>query len=581
MGYAATTNASGFYTVTGLVSGSYQVHFDTSYWGGTSAAYLGEYYNDRASLTTADPVAVADGGVTSGIDAALTLGGQITGRVTAADTGDPLEDVLVGADDSGGNYVSDLTDATGVYTVTVPAGNYRLRFNPAFGASVAYLSEYYNDKPTLATADAVPVTLGGVTSNINAVLNRGGQITGQVTAADGGAPLPYVSISVYDSNGVQAGSGSTNASGVYTTTGLATGSYRLYFSTGDYIGKYYNDKASLATADPVNVTAPNLVSGINAVLARGGKISGRVTAADTGAPLSGVLVGAYDSNGTEVQYDYTDSCGNYTITGLPTGNYRVRFHGFTICANVGGSYVLKTYVGEYYNDKPSLATADVLAVTAPGTVSNINAVLALSSGATPVSGVTISGPTTGYTHTSYTFNAAVSPIAATTPITYVWQATGQSSVTHTGGGTSDSINFTWATAGTKTITVTASNRLGSATSVYAINLSGLPPAPQAPTGVTISGPTVGFTQTSLTLSASVSPVTATTPITYVWQAAEQSAVTHTGRGTGDSVNWTWATPGTKAITVTASNALGGITGNYAVDISSVQHRVYLPLVVKQ
>jgi 5-hydroxyisourate hydrolase-like protein (transthyretin family) len=580
MGYA-TTNATGSYTVTGLVSGSYRIEFEPYPWG-TSAAYLGEYYNDKASLTTADPVAVADGGVTSGIDAALTLGGQITGRVTATDGGGPLEDVWVDAYDSNGNYVSDgETGATGVYTIAgLPAGNYRLEFYPSSsGVSAAYLSEYYNNRPTLATADPVSVTLGGMTSNINAVLSRGGQITGQITAADGGAPLEDVYVEVYDSSGDWAGSAWTNAGGVYTTTGLATGSYRLYFSTVDYIGEYYNDKTSLATANPVNVTAPNLVGGINAVLARGGKISGRVTAADTGAPLSDVRVGAYDSNGTEVRSTYTDSCGNYTITGLPTGNYRVRFYGVTICADAGGSYVLKTYVGEYYSDKPSLATADALAVTAPSTVPNINAVLALSSAAAPVAGVTISGPTTGYMQTNYTFNATVSPVTATMPITYVWQATGQSPVTHSGGGLGDSVNFTWLTPGIKTITVTASNGLGTASNTHVINLS--PPLVlQAPTSVTISGPTVGFTQTNLAFNAAVSPITATSPITYIWQATEQSAVTHTGGGINDSVSFTWATTGTKTITVTAANALGTVIGGYAVDISSTRYQVYLPVVMK-
>jgi 5-hydroxyisourate hydrolase-like protein (transthyretin family) len=380
---SATTNASGVYTVTGLLAGSYQVEFDPSS-SSTSAMYVGEYYHDKKSLTTADPVAVADSSVTSGIDAALALGGQIAGRITAADGGSPLDDVWVDAYDGNGHYVGyGGTDATGVYTVTsLPAGTYRLDIYPSIsGASAAYVEEYYNNRPTLATADPVNVTAGSVTSNINAALNRGGQITGQVTAADGGALLQGVSISVYDSNGDWAGSATTNASGVYTTSGLTTGNYRVQFRTQsapgvteDYVDEYYNDKSSLATANAVPVTAPNLTSGINAVLARGGKISGQVTATDTGGPLSGIRVSAYDSSGREVRYDYTDSSGNYAISGLPTGNYRVRFYG--VCVYFSDSRTTKTYFGEYYNDKLSLATADSVAVTAPNTTSGINAVLA-------------------------------------------------------------------------------------------------------------------------------------------------------------------------------------------------------------
>jgi hypothetical protein len=77
--------------------------------------------------------------------------------------------------------------------------------------------------------------------------------------------------------------------------------------------------------------------------------------------------------------------------------------------------------------------------------------------------VTVSGPGTGVINTSYSFAAAVSPSTATTPITYVWEATGQSTQTHTGGGLSDTASFTWAAGdtGIKTITVTASNTAGS------------------------------------------------------------------------------------------------------------------------
>jgi hypothetical protein len=380
---SATTNASGIYTVTGLLADSYKVEFDPPS-SGASAMYLGEYYNDKTSLTTADPVVVADSSVTSGIDAALALGGQITGRITVADGGSPLDDVWVAAYDSNGYFVDyGWPDATGVYTVTnLPAGTYRLYINPfTSGVSAAYLAEYYNNKSSLLTADPVNVTAGVVTSHIDAALDRGGQITGQVTAADGGALLQGVSISVYDSNGSWRGSATTNASGVYTTSALTMGNYRVKFGTQsapgvteDYVDEYYNDKSSLTTADAVPVTAPNLTSGINAVLARGGKISGRVTAGDTGEPLSGVEVSAYDSTGREVRYTSTDSSGNYTITGLPSGTYRVRFYG--VCIYFSDSRTTKTYFGEYYNDKLSLATADSVAVTAPNTASGINAVLA-------------------------------------------------------------------------------------------------------------------------------------------------------------------------------------------------------------
>ena len=581
---SASTNAAGVYTVPRLLTGSYKVKFSPPS-SGSAAAYLSQYYNNKSTWETADGVDVTVSSVVNNINAVLARGGQITGRVTAADGGAGLSGVYVWVYDASTGYEVDQygsTDATGVYTIGLPTGSYKLQFSPSsYGASLAYVRQYYNGKPDLASADVINVTAPNVVSNINQTLARGGQITGRVTVSDTHSPVQWLYVGVYDGNGSRVGSSSTNASGVYTTTGLPTGSYRVEFRPGStsapgksYLRQYYNNKPTLALADAISVTAPNLVSNIDVALECGGQIVGTVTAADTGLPLQAVRGIVINSSGIYVESFRTFGRDNYFFTiGLPTGDYRLWFFGTNIYGS--GCSVLKSYAWQYYNNKPDLASADVVHVTAPN-VTSINAILALSSGAAPVTGVTISGPATGYEQTSYTFNAAVSPVTATTPITYVWQAAGQSPVTHTGRGVSDSASFTWSTAGSKTITVTASNAQGAASNVYTINISG----PQAPTGVTISGPTVGFTQTSLMFNATVSPITATTPITYIWQAAEQSAVTHTGGSASDNINFTWATTGTKAITVTASNALGGVTGNYAVNISSVQYRVYLPLVMK-
>lgn len=87
-----------------------------------------------------------------------------------------------------------------------------------------------------------------------------------------------------------------------------------------------------------------------------------------------------------------------------------------------------------------------------------------SSTPTAPSSLTLSGPPTGTIDIPYTFTATISPVTATIPITYVWQATGQAAQTHTGGGVSDTASFTWpaGAAGVKTVAVTASNAAGSA-----------------------------------------------------------------------------------------------------------------------
>jgi uncharacterized membrane protein YeaQ/YmgE (transglycosylase-associated protein family) len=81
-------------------------------------------------------------------------------------------------------------------------------------------------------------------------------------------------------------------------------------------------------------------------------------------------------------------------------------------------------------------------------------------GTTSLTGVVITGRTTGTVSTTYTFMATASPITATLPITYTWQADGQSPVTHVAiSGLTDIVTFTWPSgvSGTQAITVTAAN----------------------------------------------------------------------------------------------------------------------------
>jgi hypothetical protein len=217
-----------------------------------------------------------------------------------------------------------------------------------------------------------------VVSGIDAALSRGGQFTGQVTAEDGGAPLEGVYVMAYNSQGSWLGQGSTNASGLYTTSGLPAGTYRLefdpeYSTAQDYLGEYYNDKSTLAAADPVELTVPGLTV-VNAVLARGGAISGTVTSSLMGAPLEGVTVTILEDSGNEVTRTNTDANGLYLARGLPTGVYHVHFI-LSYCPWL--NYEI------YYNQKPDLNAADNVSVTAPVVTLNINAQLPVPGTVTP------------------------------------------------------------------------------------------------------------------------------------------------------------------------------------------------------
>jgi len=102
----------------------------------------------------------------------ISADGHITGVVTADDGGAPIPNTWVYAyQPSPYVYKSGQTNASGVYSITVPAGSYRVWFVPPDH----HIPEYYNNVPYSNSSAATLVTVSGgaVTANINAGLARG------------------------------------------------------------------------------------------------------------------------------------------------------------------------------------------------------------------------------------------------------------------------------------------------------------------------------------------------------------------------------------------------------------------------
>jgi Carboxypeptidase regulatory-like domain len=196
------------------------------------------------------------------------------------------------------------------------------------------------------------------------------QISGTVTTASAHAALSGVEVCAYArSDGEAHKCASTDPSGEYAIYGLAPGSYTVEFSaaTLGYVTQYYNDQSSSLHAQPVSVEAGITTAGIDAELVLGGRISGRVTDATTGAPIEGALACAFEGETEPGGCAPTNSNGEYVIPGLPSGSgYQVEFDAF------GPSL---EYEQQFYNGKSSAAEAQLVAVVAPNTTSGINAAL--------------------------------------------------------------------------------------------------------------------------------------------------------------------------------------------------------------
>jgi hypothetical protein len=353
---------NGEYTISGLPSGSYKVFFSDS---DGNNNYLTQYYNGKSSFAEADAVSVTAGGITPNINAALQAGGQISGKVTAASGGAALANIEVCASGTAGGGCAS-TNGGGEYTILgLPTGSYSVNFSVGFEAG-NYMGQYYNGKSSSVEADAVSVTAGGITPNINASLQAGGQISGKVTAASGGAALANIEVCAEESgsDGLFGNCASTNGAGEYTISGLSTGNYSVdFFSDSEgsnYLTQYFENQTSPVTATPVSVTAGGTTPNINASLQAGGQISGKVTAASGGGALANIEVCAGESCAS------TNSAGEYTLSGLPTGSYTVGFF---------AGFEAGNYAGQYYNGKSSSAEAEAVSVTVGGTTPNINAAL--------------------------------------------------------------------------------------------------------------------------------------------------------------------------------------------------------------
>ncbi|MEP7190250.1 MAG: carboxypeptidase regulatory-like domain-containing protein, partial [Roseiflexaceae bacterium] len=380
------TNASGIYTATALPSGDYRAFFRPS-------AYIPESYNNQPEYYQGDPITVTAPNTVGGIDAVLEVGGAVRGTVTDAATGLPIKDIFVEVLDATGDRVeSARTQADGTYqtATNLPSGSYKVRFNADDrNASCAYVTAYYNNQPTETGANLVNIIAPNLADHIDAALGRGSMIFGKVTDAATGAPITSGSIRIYNADGTFAMFGRLSFLGGYhSETGLPSGSYRVKFSdnNGGYIDEFYNDKLTLAAANPVVLSAPNDLTGIDAALAKGGLITGHVTAKDTGAPFTDGYIVVYDSDGNQVGYGQIEDDGSYTVLdGLASGDYRVAAVPYSLngAARVSlaraqtrltaiGSSQWLGYTTTFYQGSVALSAATAVPVVAPTSTNGID-----------------------------------------------------------------------------------------------------------------------------------------------------------------------------------------------------------------
>ena len=317
------------------------------------------------------------------VASALAITG-ISGKVTNAETHAGIEKANVCLYNEGLTLIecrTGVTNASGEYTIEgLTEGHYLVGFTAA-----GFANQYYNDVSSLFQAMPVSVTTGIVTEHVDAQLEEAGEggVTGRVTNASNGQGAGGVEACVNTSESRHCAE--TNGNGEYTISGVAVGSYTISFSPAETCEEEQGEKIRcqpksnyIGQSTFVKVKA-NKTETVNMALQPGGQISGTVTNASIAHPgIAKVEVCEYKAgkSGKEEFVGgcaYTNAGGQYTISGLESGSYKVEFNGY-ICSipKKGERECPEVYVTQYYHGQQTLKKGETVSVSTGSNTGGIN-----------------------------------------------------------------------------------------------------------------------------------------------------------------------------------------------------------------
>lgn len=349
---STATASDGTWTVSGLRSGSYLVHF------AASPPYLDQWYRGEAHRADANAVAVTAPDTTVGIDAQLAAGAALSGTVrglNAAGVSAPLAGVSVTlrlATDRPVVLRATTTDEAGQYGFSgLVAGDYVVAF-----AAAGHVPRWHGGASE-AEAVAVALVPPVASTGIDGLLPEAAGIAGRIINGATEAVLPGVVVSLYRGE-VFTAQTSSGDDGRFAFPGLDSGAYRVAFNGAarGYFPQVYNQQPNLAAGDVIALEVPIPADLGDIALVEGGRITGTVTGLETSGevgPMIGaqVRVAAVATPNTYLLTVYTDANGAFTALPLPAGDYLV-------AASATG-YLTRWYGG------PSAAEATPVTVLPP------------------------------------------------------------------------------------------------------------------------------------------------------------------------------------------------------------------------
>jgi hypothetical protein len=239
--------------------------------------YVGQYYGGGIYLSSAATVTVVVEANTSGIDISLPVGSVLTGTITvdSAVPADAWVDLYSVTDSKwvmGSTIWGEITDqATGTWSVVVPAGTYKL-WAGASNGGVELPNMYYDGTYDFDSATDVVATGTGIVADLNfAFSSLYGSVTGTVsysgiqtgeviewTSPDPGNDWPKMSAG----NGGPLGAYTLRSTaGTWYVKAFMDVNHNMIYDAGEPFGEY--------TGGAIVVTNGNTVSGVDIVLTEG------------------------------------------------------------------------------------------------------------------------------------------------------------------------------------------------------------------------------------------------------------------------------------------------------------------------
>ncbi len=341
-------------------------------------------------------LSVTEGAKLGGIDLRLSPPARLSVPLQSAATGQAIDGRvswwIVG--ETGDTPLA--TDSVGGIAQIELLGSGSIRVaatSPACGVDAATecRAELHPDLPCAHLAcnpddgGAIALATGQQATLAPFVLDAGATIAGHVDGA--GTPLAGATVSVYRheaarhvERGAPVVTTLSDAQGAYRIAGLDADLHYLIADAADFVPELYDDQPCAFNAceidggDAVTTTLGDLSADIDFDLPAAGSIAGTVHDAGTQQPLAGVTIHAHlAGSGAEIRSAQSDDSGGYLLSGLPVGEYRLRFS-------------RAQFAGELYDDQPcpgdncELAAGQIVPVLAATTTGAIDADLVRTDG---------------------------------------------------------------------------------------------------------------------------------------------------------------------------------------------------------